>query len=461
MNTTKYLLKISILRSATLSHFIEQIILSMIPGLFLPIRQFHISNIHLAIKQVLIPTLFLSISAITSIKAQSLDNYLQAAVENNPSVEAAYQEYLAALEKPGQVALNNPELSGGYFLHPMETRLGAQRARVSISQQFPWFGALRTEKDISRQQARVQEYQWASQKLELMYQVKQAYFRLYDVEKDIDILQQTLVLLQSYERLATQQYENGLARMVDILQAQMQIRETETMITIRQEEKAPLLTQFNNLLNRDINEPVMLPDTLALPETEDTRSLLNQDSVWQHYPDYQAVQAQQGMLEAQGEMARLSGKPMFGVGIEYMVITPRTDMEVPDNGRDGLMPMATVSLPLWRKKYASAQQEVLLRQQANQASAQQLANELTTAWAQAQQQRQAALREVQLYQAQTEQTQQALRILESAYSNEGEDFTDILDFQQQLLDYQMKLVDAVVRYHIAQAQLDKLIYTPQ
>lgn len=441
MNTTKYLRKNSILHTSTL---------------FLTIKRIIISILFLSTKQIILTTLFLYISTITPVKSQSLNDYLQIALENNPSVEAAYQEYLATLEKPGQVTLPNPELAGGYFLHPMETRLGSQRARFSVSQQLPWFGVLRAEQTIRQKEANVQEYQWASQQLNLMYQVKEAYFRLYDVEKSIDIFQQTLVLLKSYERLATQQYENGLARMVDILQAQMKIREAETWLTIRQEEKMPMLTRFNNLLNRESDASVILPDTLVISAESEAATLINEDSVLTHYPDYQMVLARQRMLEAQGEVARLSGKPMLGVGLEYMVITPRSDMEVPDNGRDGLMTMATISLPLWRKKYAAAQQEVLLRQQTAQATAQQVVNELSIAWSQAYQEKLAARREVQLYQAQTEQTQQALRILESAYANDGEDFTDILDFQQQLLDYRMKLIGSVVRYHIAQAQLDKL-----
>ena len=36
----------------------------------------------------------------------------------------------------------------------------------------------------------------------------------------------------------------------------------------------------------------------------------------------------------------------MGIGIDYVVVDERTDMDLTDNGRDVIMPMFSVSLPI-------------------------------------------------------------------------------------------------------------------
>src|SRR6056297_447338 len=87
-------------------------------------------------------------------QAQSLEDYFQVAAENNPQLQASYNEYQAALQRIPQVnALPDPEFSFGYFISPVETRLGPQQAKFSLSQMFPWFGTLEARGDAASLQA--------------------------------------------------------------------------------------------------------------------------------------------------------------------------------------------------------------------------------------------------------------------------------------------------------------------
>ena len=75
--------------------------------------------------------------------ASPLDEYLVQAAENNPGLKAKFAAYQAALEQVPQIgSLPDPQVMFGYFIRPMETRVGPQRARISASQMFPWFGTL-------------------------------------------------------------------------------------------------------------------------------------------------------------------------------------------------------------------------------------------------------------------------------------------------------------------------------
>jgi len=59
---------------------------------------------------------------------QSLDDYLEVALQKNPDLKAAYFSFEAQLEKVEQVKfLANSTLSFGYFISPIETRLGCKK----------------------------------------------------------------------------------------------------------------------------------------------------------------------------------------------------------------------------------------------------------------------------------------------------------------------------------------------
>ena len=91
-----------------------------------------------------------------------LDKYLVLAAENNPQIRSRYKEYLAALEKVVQEGtLPDPQISFGYFIQPVETRVGAQQATASFSQMFPWFGTLDAQERVAaeRAQARLQLFE--------------------------------------------------------------------------------------------------------------------------------------------------------------------------------------------------------------------------------------------------------------------------------------------------------------
>lgn len=81
-----------------------------------------------------------------SIQAQSLDDYLLQAAENNPGLKAAYARYQATAEQVNQASLPNPELQVGAFIRPMERFMGNQTADFRLMQMFPWFGMLSTQK---------------------------------------------------------------------------------------------------------------------------------------------------------------------------------------------------------------------------------------------------------------------------------------------------------------------------
>ena len=71
----------------------------------------------------------------SSLRAQNLEDYQQIAAEQNPGLQAKYKAFEATMERiPQASSLQDPTLSFGYFISPVETRVGPQRARFSLTQ---------------------------------------------------------------------------------------------------------------------------------------------------------------------------------------------------------------------------------------------------------------------------------------------------------------------------------------
>jgi len=59
-------------------------------------------------------------------------------------------------------------------------------------------------------------------------------------------------------------------------------------------------------------------------------------------------------------MNRKMGLPMIGTGLQHDIFKPRANSESMGNGQNMLMPMVSVTIPLWRKKYRASVREAEL-----------------------------------------------------------------------------------------------------
>ena len=127
------------------------------------------------------------------------------------------------------------------------------------------------------------------------------------------------------------------------------------------------------------------------------------------------------------------------------------------NGKDMIMPMVTVTLPIYRKKYKAMQTEADLMKTATEQGYNATANSLQTEYYEALQLYQDAQRRIKLYENQSQLAKKSLDIMIKSFSASGSGLTDILRIRQQTLDYEFKQVEAVVDYNSAIAWLKRLM----
>jgi len=385
-------------------------------------------------------------------QAQTLEDYFREAADNNPGLQARYKDFEASLEKVTQFrALPDPTFSFGYFISPVETRVGPQRAKFSLSQMIPWFGTLEAKSDAASLMAEAKYQAFLDDRNRLYYNVAAAYYPLVELKRLKTIEQENIELLHSYKSIANAKFKNGVSPMTDVLRVDIMLKDAQTNLGILNKKEKPLLATFNNLLNRDQNEAVLIQDSLfveTLPENYRLDSLLAKN------PMLDALDLKRQASEASELETQRQGLPKLGIGLDYTIVGKRSDMDVEDNGKDILMPMVSVSIPIFRKRYNAARKEAQLMQEKYSLEKKETINSLTSnyesLWFQIQQQKDL----IDLYEEQIRETKQTLNLLFSAYGNSGKDFEEVLRMQQQLLKYEKMDAMAETQYQTAVAKLN-------
>ncbi len=386
--------------------------------------------------------------------AQTLDDYFKIAAENNPGLQAEYKAFEAAMQKVPQVnTLPDPAFSFGYFISPVETRVGPQRAKFSLSQMFPWFGTLKARGDAATLQAEAKYQAFLDARNRLYFQVAAAWYPLYELNKWKQIEQENIDILESYKTIATTKFENGRGSMVDVLRVDIMLKDAETRLKILNDKEKPLLSTFNNLLNRNEYAPIVVADSLSIQELP---AGISKDSLLNRNPVLAELDLKIKASEASEVVAQKQGLPNVGVGLDYVIVGEPSGMTSADNGKDVLMPMVSVSIPLFRKKYKAAEQEARLMQESFSLQKENRLNALVSEYDRAKFELQQQQQLVELYDKQISTTRQSLNLLFTTYGNSGREFEEVLRMQQQLLQYEKNKATALTEFQIARAKINYL-----
>jgi len=106
------------------------------------------------------------------------------------------------------------------------------------------------------------------------------------------------------------------------------------------------------------------------------------------------------------------------------------------------------------------QAETRFLKTASEQNYQATANMLQTQYYEALQQYNDAARRMKLYDSQSQLAKKSLDISIKTFSSSASGLSDILRIRQQLLDYELKQVEAVVEFNTAEALIKRLITTP-
>ena len=400
------------------------------------------------ILQILIGVVFINVGY-----AQQLESLIEQGLLNNPEIQAGEIRYSIAVEKVKEVnTLPNTEFSAGYFASETETRTGAQKARFGIRQMLPWFGTITARENYAGSMAEADYVALVIAKRKLVLGISQSYYGLYAINASSEVLKENIELLQTYEQLALKSVEGGKTSAVDVLQLQIRQNELREQLKILQQRYIAEESGLNNMLNRDEDIPVSVLESFVLPEEDD---FITSDSVAVHPELLKYDRLYESVLK-DDLLVKKEGSPMLGIGVDYVPVAERTDISIMDNGKDMVMPMVSVSVPIFSNKYSSLGRQNALRKKELNAMRQERFNTLKTQLAEALSQRNSARIRYAAQSENLKKAQNAEEILIKNYETGTIDFNDVLDIQELQLKFQINLIEAINTYYNQMAIINYL-----
>jgi len=389
--------------------------------------------------------------------AQSLDSLRNLLRANNPELRALDYDYQAALAISPQLAqLPDLEIGGGVSILPVETRLGPQRARVMVTQMLPWPGTLAAMAALADAQAQPLLEQAAALQLDLIYQLEERYFEIIAVENKLAVLQEALQLYENLERLTLVRVENSRGSSVDVYRTRLQTQTVQRQTEQLRNEQAQAWAMIEQLVDQRVPR-VVTPSAENWSDDYRSDDLSSDRFPLDDHPLIRIFALQEEISRRSVAASDLDARPDFGVGVDYMITGPRTDGDPPGNGRDAILPRVMLRVPISGGKYRAKRQEESLRVRAIDARRRSVAAQLTAVVERAQLARSDAALRLAFLSEQEATAAAALTIARTEYANSRRLYDDLLQLQQQLIDYRLEAIEARRILYTQSAIIDRYL----
>ena len=377
--------------------------------------------------------------------AQELQSLISESLVNSPKIKKFELQYRIASEKVNEVnTLPNTDFGVGYFVSEPETRTGAQRFKVSIKQRLPWFGSITARENYINSLAFTKYEDITIAKRKLIVSVSKSYYKLATNTAKKAILNNNIKLLKTYEILALKSVEVGKASVVDILLLQIRTNEIQQLIRFLEQQYISEQTNFNKLLNRDKDTAINTLNALDIPSVDfemNPEKLVFHPELLKYDKLYQSIEKSELLNQKEN-------KPTIGFGLDYVNVSNRTDLNFSDNGKDILMPMLSISIPIFNTTYKSKTKQNELQQQEFLVQKQDRLNALEVLLDNAINNRVFARVSYETQVKNLKQAKNAEEILVKNYETGMIDFKEILDIQELQLKFEMNTIESVNNYFI-------------
>jgi outer membrane protein, heavy metal efflux system len=384
-------------------------------------------------------------------KTVTIEEIVSTVIEHNPKYKA-FQNKVQATEQRSlsQSSWDDPrmgmrfnEISTNQFLTE------ANQKRWFVMQNIPFPGKLTLKGKAIENQALAQKEMRQALRLMLIQHSKEAYYKLYHINKSIEVNEENQRLLNKFQKIANRKYSVGKATQQDVLKAMVELsRLTNDLITLKQ-IKQTLKARLNTMMNRRPNAPLGNPKVSIKSKFDHKLSDLEQISM-KHRQSLKAFEFDIQKRKKEKLLAKLSYAPDLFTRFEYWDNSTKKDMWGAEIG---------MSVPLWfwhkqipQVKEASAnlyESKANLREEKNNVLFEVKDASVRVGTAQ---------RLANLYVSTVlTQAKQALKAAESGYQTDQVDFLNLIESQRLLESFKLEYFKAISEFYISLAQLESAL----
>jgi len=388
----------------------------------------------------------------------TLKDYLTSAALNNAGLKAAFEQWKIALQQVPQVnALPDPAFTYGYVIEEVEAQQGPRSHKLQLMQVFPWFGTIEARTDAAASTAKAAKKRYEAAKLQLFFEVKDAFFEYVYLARAVDIAKENLELAKHFEEVARAKYTTSAATHPDIILAQVELAKIEDELKTLEELRAPISARLAAILNRKDSA------SLPWPEKRDFRAVALDhqklvETLRSNNPELQAFDFELESARSRIELAKKRFFPDVGVGVEWTTNEAMMEAGLRNSQRDEVMLMFGLNLPIWRKSYRAGELEARADLSRTLHEKKEAENTLVARAAQALYDIEDSNRKARLYgDVLVPKAEELLGASETAYLSGTIDFLGLINAQQKLLEFQLRYERAVADSQQRLARLEMLV----
>jgi len=381
---------------------------------------------------------------------QPVEVYISYALSQNPDIQAARKRVdAAAYRVPQAASLRDPTFGATAFPEPVQTAAGQQEVALTATQHLPWFGKLSTRAAAAEADTNVARAHLAAVELEVIEQVKQAYYELYFVQRAIRITEDNRKLLQQFVRIADSKYRTGKASQQDVLRAQVEVSNLDNQLIRLRQQRDSSQAKLARLLHVSPDTPLRAlerPPEEQIPR--DLRRLYEQAIAGR--PELHAQLAAIRRDRRMVDLARLEYFPDLTAGVTW-IGTSAAGLSPVANGDDPLLLGLSVNVPIYRKRLEAGVREAESRVVASTRQYDSLRDRTVESVKDVYAQATSQYDLVKLFRDDIiPKAEQTLEVSQAAYQVGDVDFLQLIDNWQQLLRFQ-------IAYHRLQSQLQQTL----
>ena len=394
-----------------------------------------------------------------SAKRESLPDLIETALKKNPELKTSDARWQMFANKAKQAsAFEDPmlmlKLQNLVVRQPTSFDKDPQTAKViGITQQIPFWGKRAIRQELAQYEA--ESYKWAieERKLELSRMVKETYYQLWAIDKQLEIVDKNLKILTDFVTIAESKYSVGQGVQQDIYKAGLEkSKMLDMQITLRQQRRS-LEANLNYLLYRPGTTPVGMIADFTLPEVSQTVEQLNHAAL-EKRPQIKNLLSLTNKAQASHRLAQKEFYPDFNLSLEYMF----REESMNDPGYDMFTIGVTFNLPFQLEKrramLAESTAEAGMATEELNAMKNSISYAINDTLAQMDRRRKL----VELYKGGIiPQAEQSLESAVISYRVNKVDFLTLLDGRMNLFNYERELYESQAEYMMKLAQLEAAV----
>ncbi|MDA8429907.1 MAG: TolC family protein [Geobacteraceae bacterium] len=390
---------------------------------------------------------------------ENLPALVNTALADNPELrttQARWEMFRNRISQAG--SLDDPmlmlKIQNGVISDPLNFHKESMTAKViGLSQQLPFWGKRGLKQEMAAKDAESYRWQVQERKLELVRMVKETYYRIYNTDKSLEIVDKNIKVLDDFITIAETKYSVGQGTQQDVFKSQVERSKLLDMkITLEQGRKS-LAATLNALLFRSPETAVgRIPDFETKPLHLSAGSL--RETAYESRPMIKSLKSLIEKGELGHKLARKEFYPDFNVSLEYMQREPAMGSE----GLDMYSLGVTFNLPLQQERrhamVAESDSEVRMSNDELDSLRNTIGADISGLLAKLEKRE----RLITLYK--TGIIPQAEQSLDSAvigYRVNKVDFLSLLDSRVTLFNYERELYESQAEYMMILAQLEAVI----